>query len=63
VLVGIVSQAYLRQGEAEAVMSLNQPGRRIMLDELEYTTWKDYRAYLRALPDYGAMPPTRLQMN
>jgi hypothetical protein len=55
--VGVGSQAYLRYGESSAVRSLNQPGRRILLDEVEYVKWKDYRAYLRALPDHGALPP------
>ena len=55
-LVGIVSQAYLRYGESSAVKALSQPGRRPFLDEMDYVAWKDYRDYLRALPDHGALP-------
>jgi hypothetical protein len=55
-LVGIVSQAYLRYGESSAVKALSQPGRRPFLDEMNYVAWKDYKDYLRALPDHGALP-------
>jgi hypothetical protein len=55
-LVGIVSQAYLRYGESSAVKALSQPGRRPFLDEMDYVAWKDYKDYLRALPDHGALP-------
>ena len=56
ILVGVVSQAYLRYGESSAVKALSQPGRRPFLDEMDYVEWKDYRDDLRALPDHGALP-------
>jgi len=60
-LVGIVSQAYLRYGESSAVKALSQPGRRPVLDETDYVAWKDYRDYLRALPDHGALPADEIR--
>jgi len=60
-LVGIVSQAYLRYGESSAVKALSQPGRRPFLDEMNYVAWKDYKDYLRALPDHGALPADEIR--
>jgi hypothetical protein len=60
-LVGIVSEAYLRCGESSAVQALSQPGRRPFLDEMNYVAWKDYRDYLRALPDHGALPADEIR--
>ena len=60
-LVGFVSQAYLRYGESSAVKALSQPGRRPFLDEMDYVAWKDYKDYLRALPDHGALPADEIR--
>jgi hypothetical protein len=60
-IVGIVSQAYLRYGEYSVVKALSQPGHRPGLDEVDYSAWKDYRDYLRALPDHGALPANEIR--
>jgi hypothetical protein len=61
VLVGIVAEGYLRYGESSAVKALSQPGRRPFLDEMNYVAWKDYKDYLRALPDHGALPADEIR--
>jgi len=48
-VVGIASHAYLRWSEASHIGKLQQPGHRLLLDEVEMTSLKHYRDHLREL--------------
>lgn len=53
--VGLISHTYVRWNEYRHISALQQPGRRLFLDEVDYTSAAQYRDYLRSLPHHGAL--------
>jgi hypothetical protein len=54
-LLGIAVRFPLKAVERNAVAVLETEGRRLFLDEIDYSTFKAYRTYLRSLPDHGRL--------
>ena len=53
-ILGLSASYYLTRSEKAQIEQLNIPGRRLFIDELEYTTFKHYRD--RLIQEYQAPP-------
>jgi hypothetical protein len=59
-LLGLMDRLPIRVMERNSVATLETEGRRLFLDEVEYTKMKAYRGYLQSLPDLGRLEIARV---